>query len=273
MGTFPTPSRTASDDRLTEEDIAECSKWFYKSLLQNFERTWDPEERQQRILFSAIHSRGEKYKYFTDSEEIANIIIKRVNQKLAIDGWTITDWSIEHDLQYHEDFRGKTEINIELSEDRSAKKMLGEAIDSSSSWDCFHEFQNGTKIIISNGKILIQGKKDIHRHLRYEARDKKIENKSDDLLRFSEAKNIEPFNEGYEHYFDEDRRLVIYMEHNGKRQNTGKYNRPIHFRVDDETYTKAKIFCEKKGITISTLVRDLLDEYRTNNKLTDTHRE
>lgn len=215
MGTFPAPRRTAVDNSPSEEDIAECSRWFIKSLFSNFMRTWDEEAKQHRVLFSANHSIGEKYKYFTQSEEIANEIIKRANQEPPLNGWTITDWSIEHDLQYHEDFRGKTEINIELSEDRSATKVLGKAIDSSSRWNCFHEFRNGTKIIISNGKISIQGKEDIHRHLRYQERDKKIENKSDDLLRFSEAKNIEPFNEGYEHYFDEDRRLVIYMEYNG----------------------------------------------------------
>jgi len=120
-------------------------------------------------------------------------------------------------LEYRETFRGKEEINIELSKDREARYLLGEAIDKSSYWSCLYEFPNGTKIIIDNGKILIQGNKDIYKTLRYQERNKKIENKSNVILRFSEAKNVEPFNEDYEPYFDEQRRLVIYMEHNGEK--------------------------------------------------------
>ena len=219
MGTFPAPKQPAVDNRLSEEEVTECGKWLYKSLLQNFKRTWEPEKKQQRILFSANHTIGQKYECFTDSEENAEKIITKTNQKLAADGWTITDWGIEHHFEYKEQFRGKTKINLVLSKDYGAIELLGKAIDSSSRWDCLHEFQNGTKIMIRNNKILIQGNEDFCRTYRYESRDKKIENKSN-TLRFSETKNIEPFNEGYEGYFNKKRRLVIYMEHNGEKENT-----------------------------------------------------
>jgi antitoxin component of RelBE/YafQ-DinJ toxin-antitoxin module len=40
------------------------------------------------------------------------------------------------------------------------------------------------------------------------------------------------------------------------------YNRPIHIRIEDGLYKDTMSICEYRGITLSSLIRELLNELR-----------
>lgn len=218
MGTFPAPRRTALDDRNSDEEEAKHSKWFYKNLLWNFQRTWEPEEKQQRIKFSLNNTYSHSFDYLTESEENTQRIISRANQKLAIDGWRITDWAIEHDLEYVETRETKEKVNVVLSTHSSVAKVLVKALRQSKPGHFLthtEEFPDGTKICIEDGITRLVGVNETKSHHHFKSKNKKVENKSCKPLSKVLAAEETPFFQNGKPNFDERLRLLIYMEYSG----------------------------------------------------------